>query len=718
MSNREKDDLVGLPPELVRLVKDITNAYDKEDKLERDERRPLWMKLENYFNGLQRLYWNMTAKDWRIIDEDESASRRHYDKVENIYRPHGESIIAALSIKPPSAIFYPDDAEIEEDVTTAKACVKLKENLERINHAKLKIIKSLMILFNQGTVASYIYNDKNSKYGTYTVPEIAEEPDKLYTKLLNCTECGSNIDERTGYNESVKVEEEVRECPTCGYKGIPNQEEYEEVVPKIIGSTIQKKYKTCIEVFSPLFVYVPFYAREQEHIPYLRMRFEQHYSALKNHYPKLKKKGFSPTVDHLNAEERGIQIGVNNFNLATVDCWWIRDWGFDVIDGKDEDIKKLKKLYPDGFYAVFVDDQLVEIHNENLDEHWHISQNPLSTYIHGEPIGKPLAPIQDMKNEVNDLQIETFEHAIPETHARADVVDFKKYGKSKAQPGMLYPAIPPTDGQPLGNAFHTIKTATLSEENDIFNKRLDNSGQFVVGSFPSIYGGPATSGSKTAREYTESRAMALQRLGLTWDILKFFWAGTMSKAIPLYIHALKKMGLDEKIVEKTTTGFVNTWIRQTDIEGKVGSIEADADEGLPLSPAQLKDVVLQLMTLKDEFVSAALYHPQNTPILTKALGAPDFYIPGSDSRNKQYSEFTDLLNGIPVEVNPTTDDHRIEGETCLAFLNSPTVLMLRKVNPEGVKAIEDHYIMHLEAEKMKAPAGPETVNSETGVENA
>ena len=73
MANREKDDLVGLPPELVRLVKDITNAYDKEDKLERDERRPLWMKLENYFNGLQRLYWNMTAKDWRIIDEDESA---------------------------------------------------------------------------------------------------------------------------------------------------------------------------------------------------------------------------------------------------------------------------------------------------------------------------------------------------------------------------------------------------------------------------------------------------------------------------------------------------------------------------------------------------------------------------------------------------------------------------------------------------------------------
>ena len=42
-------------------------------------------------------------------------------------------------------------------------------------------------------------------------------------------------------------------------------------------------------------------------------------------------------------------------------------------------------------------------------------------------------------------------------------------------------------------------------------------GQFVLGDFPSIYGGPAQSGSKTAREYLESRAVALQRLGSNLD---------------------------------------------------------------------------------------------------------------------------------------------------------------------------------------------------------
>jgi hypothetical protein len=609
-------------------------------------------------------------------------------------------------MKPPSAIFYPDDADVEEDIVTARACVKLKENLERFNQAQLLIIKSLMILFNQGTVAAYIYNRKSSKYGTYSTPQFGESY-TLYTVLLNCPECGSNIDEVIFQKEKGKVPEETKECLVCGFKGIPNQEEYEEQIPQITGSTLQPKSRTVIDIYSPLFVYIPFYARKQEHIPYLRLRFEQHYSALKNIYPKLKKKGFSAGVDRLNADERGIQIGVNASNLSTVDCWWIRDWGFDIIDGKDNEIKRLKELYPDGCYLVVVDDQIVEVHNENLDDHWEISNNPLSHYIHADPLGKPLAPIQDLKTEVTDLQIETFEHAIPETWARPDVVDFKKYSKSKAAPGMMYPALPAADpGENLSSAFHSIKTASLSEETEIFSNKLDTAGQFVSASFPSIYGGPMTSGSKTAREYSESRTMALQRLSLPWNVVKYFWAGLMAKAVPLYIHALRQMGEDERIVEKVKTGFINTWIRQADIEGNIGKVEADADEGLPLSPAQLNGVLTQLMSLKDENLSEAIFHPENSQFVARALGAPDFYIPNSDERNKQYAEFADLLSGIPVEVRPW-ENHQVEGEVCRSFLYNPTGLMVKKNNPEGWAMIEEHMLLHFEANKPPAENIPE-----------
>lgn len=705
---KTKDDLVKLDEDLVRLVEEITEEYDREDRPERDRRRPLWLKLESFFHGVQRIYYNTVAKDWRNIDTSESA--RHYDKIINIYRAHAESIIAALSVKPPSAIFYPSDADVEEDITTAKACTKIKEDIEKYNQAQMLMIKSLVILFNQGVAAAYVYNRQDSKFGVYSTPKYSKDGMTVYNILQNCPECGSNIEEIQFEKEKGKVPEETKTCQVCGFTGIPETEEFEEMVPEIIGTTVNAKSKTQIEVFSPLFVYMPFYARRQEHCPYIRLRIEQHYAVLKNLYPKLKKRGFTPTIDHRDGDERGISVG-NEGNLCTVDCWWVRPWAYDVVDGKDKEIERLKGKFPDGFYAIIIDDVLVEINNESLDNHWSITSNPLSTYIHADPLGKGLAPIQELENEILDLQVETFEHTIPETFARSDVLDFKKYSKSKSQPGMIFPAIPPAEGQSLGESFHSIKTASLSEEADTFMKRLDDKAQFVSSAFPSIYGGPATSGSKTAREYTESRAMALQRLSLPWNVVKYWWADVMGKAVPLYISAMKESGQDEKIVVRTKTGFLNTWIRQSDVEGNVGAVEADADENLPLTPAQLKDTVLQLLTLKDEFVSAAMMHPNNTPLLTKSLGAPDFYIPGSDSRDKQFAEFGDLLAGIPVEVTDTDEDE-IEAEVCQSFINGPTGLMLKKSNAQGMQMIVEHWRAHMDRIAGKIQPAPGAVNPE------
>jgi hypothetical protein len=566
-------------------------------------------------------------------------------------------------MKPPSAIFYPDDADVQEDIATAKVCNKIKENIEKQNRAELLLIKCLMIMFNQGTVFTYTYNKNDSKYGTYTVPKVGKDPITMHTTLHNCPECGSNMKEYVKMGDKPdSPDDDEQQCETCGYVGVPQKEEYEEEVPEIIGSELFSKARTVIEIFSPLFVRVPFYARSQEHIPYLNLRFEQHISAIREIYPFVRKKGITGSVDRIDSTDRGIEVTTDTNNLTTVDCWWVRPWAFCCITDRDDDIKKLKEKYPDGFYAVFIDKELVEIANEDLDKHWEISENPLSNYIHGDPLGKPLAPIQDLKNEVVDLQIETFEHAIPETFARGDVLDFKKYAKEEARPGMMFPAMTPPDGQTLAGSFFTVKSAVISEEYDLFSRRLDEAGQFVSASFPSIYGGPATSGSKTAREYTESRSMALQRLSLPWTILKHTWAGTMAKAVPLYIKGIKESGEDQKIVEKTKTGFVNSWIRQSDLDGRIGRVEADTEEELPQSAAQLKSVLIDLMTLKSDYIDEALYHPNNTPLIAKALGNPDFYIPDADDRNKQYDEFNDLLNGIEVPIRQW-ENHKVEYET-------------------------------------------------------
>lgn len=692
-----RDEIAGISRKLAEAVISISKEYDREDRDERNTRKPLWLKLENYFEGLQRRYWDSVARDWRILPEDDkNETSRHYDKIINIYRAHAESIIAALSGKLPSAIFYPEDADVTEDVDTAKACIKIKKLIERHNSAQLLLIKCLLILFNTGVIAGYCYNKKSSIFGTYKKPIYGKEPISIITVNLNCAECGSNIDEIIFKGERGKITEESKKCEVCGYNGTPIEEEYNEQIPEIISYSNESKFQTRIEVFSPLYVQIPLYARKQENIPYLRLKFEQHYAMLKETFPKLAKKGNLPTRADQDSEDR--QISLSARNLATVECLWVRPWAYNIHE-TPEDIKELKKRYPDGFYAIIIDDTLIEITNESLDDHWHISENPLGELLHSSPLGKPVAPIQDLKNEVVDLQIETFEHAIPETFARGDVVDFKKYKESQAAPGMMYPVMAPGDGQSLGDSFHTVKTATLSEETDIFNKRLDNEAQFVLGSFPSIYGGPATSGSKTAREYEQSRAMALQRLGTIWKLVQNFWAPFIGKGVQIFIHELRKQGQDERFVDKDkNVGFINIWIKQTEIEGKVGRVEADVEEDLPQSANQLKDIAIQLLNLNNENINEVLFHPMNAPFVNKVLGAPEFFMPDSDSRDKQYAEFSELIQGIPIQVNLEVDDHIIEAEVCLTFLRSASG---RNLPEEAKQAIIEHKLQHDNAQMEK-----------------
>ena len=53
----------------------------------------------------------------------------------------------------------------------------------------------------------------------------------------------------------------------------------------------------------------------------------------------------------------------------------------------------------------------------------------MSLYFHSDPICQPLVSIQEMRNTLVNLTIETIEHGIPSTFADPRVVNFDKYGK-------------------------------------------------------------------------------------------------------------------------------------------------------------------------------------------------------------------------------------------------------------------------------------------------
>lgn len=701
----------GIPKDIETDLLVCYDYYNREDRATREIMVAFWRKLENYFNGIQRIFWDYSISDWRRVPLDNKEDGGNlidptlYDKIINIYRAHGESLIAALSIKLPNVIFYPDDADVSEDIDTAKAYSKIGDLITKHNDGILLFMKALFILFNQGVVASYIYNRESTEYGTVKVPTYG--PDSHHaTHTLVCPICNEVIDQFET-RDNVPVPPVQEQCQ-CGNIVEPIDNVTEELIPTITGYTDEPKSRTIIDVFGPLYAQMALYARAQKDLPYIFLKFEQHNAMLRDFYSDaIKDKirisgGASNTYDRWARSFNAIQYSELQ-NQSTVACCWLRPWAFQCL-GNDDKVLALKTLYPDGVYFEVINDSLLaRARAEQLDEHWEITHNPLSNYLHADPMGKPLAPIQEIITEINDLTLETFEHSIPETFADPLVLDFKKYKNSQAKPGMVTPAKPPA-GKGLADGFHTLKTATLSDDMDRYDSNMTQKGQFVSGSLPSIWGGANQTGSKTASEYSESRAMAMQRLNITWVMLKTWWAKTMGKGVTVFANS---MIADEKIVQKSAesdTGFVNIWIRQIEMGGSVGSVEPDADETLPMTAEALKGVLMELIPLNNQDINAALFNPMNTGLIARALGAPDLYIPGKDQRDKQYSEFADILKGLPVEVDLDVDDHAIHIQTCKSWLASSSGLTIKKINLQGYMMIINHLKQHIMALQMNTTA--------------
>jgi hypothetical protein len=219
-----------------------------------------------------------------------------------------------------------------------------------------------------------------------------------------------------------------------------------------------------------------------------------------------------------------------------------------------------------------------------------------------------------------------------------------------------------------------------------------------------------------------SRAQALQRLQNTWKMLTIWWKTVFSKAIPLYIAEIAE---DERSVDIDEQGnFVNVFIRKSELEGKIGRIELEANENLPITWSQRKDIYMQLLESQNPHVLQALASPENIKNLSEAIGLDDFIIPGEADRQKQYEEIRQLINSEPinqpaspeetmmaiesgmpppedvevssVEIDPDLDNHDIEADICRTYLVSEAGRLLRIENPVGYKNVLLHMKSHMQ----------------------
>lgn len=708
----EKSDLLSL-----------VQLFDLEDRAVRERQIRNWRRLKLYWDGFSRIWYDDVAHDWRIygldqIENPDNGDAAYYDKPINVFRAYLETIIAALSVSIPGVVCVPDDADNPSDVATAKAGKHIAELIYKHNNAPWLWLHALFVLCTEGMVACYSYTKEDDAYGTYDKKIYKDDVEEQYI----CPGCGmqlpddtfttSELDEFAPDDEDIVlqdllVNEHQIVCPQCGVMLDPGLQKTPVPITKFVGVTKEPKSRQCMEVYGGLYVKVPNYALRQEDMPYLMFSYETHYTCVIERYPDLRDKvypGGKPATSggistpyeswaRLSTQYRGDYP----INTLTVRNCWVRPSSFNMLD--KEKAEKYKKKFPNGAKVVVVNDCFADACNEALDDCWTLTRNPLSDYVHFEPLGMSVTSTQDITSDLISLTLQTVEQGIQSSWADPQVMDFDAYRNSEASPGSYYPIKPQPAGTDISKGFYQTKAASLSPEVMPFGEQVQNLGQLASGAFPSLGGFQAEQGSNTASEYAMSRQQAQQRQGILWKMMIIWWKEIFGKVIPAYIE---DMTSDERLVKRNDSGgYVTVMIKLAELNGRIGDVELETSETLPITDEQKRDVLMKLIELNNPEVLQMLALPENIPMVRKIVGLDNFFIPGEDSRAKQLEEIQQLMASNPIDeitpsvvVDPELDDHMVEAETTKSWLIGEEGRAAKIDNPMGYMNVLLHYKMH------------------------
>ncbi|MGH9730210.1 MAG: hypothetical protein ACRD4A_00815, partial [Candidatus Acidiferrales bacterium] len=623
--------------------------------------------------------WHLPFEQ-KTTDESSLEDMPRYEFVTNIYQAFGLSIISVLSQDIPRVRFFPQSAESEADVSSAKSASEVSKLIERSNRIGNLIVEEAFHLWTGGKVGAYVrYVVDGQRFGFHPETELDERQVKIGGGWI-CGECGAEMSpNRSGAsNESVgatlgspgRGEPRPYEAPqgaavasgiSCSVCGaLLGEENYvpEEVitVPAGVRTTRVANGQEVLTIVGALELKTPPWANEIHEYPFLQWNMEVHQARLRAAYPHAARKIGAPVASGDSAQyERLARLeqsqggpvtagGDFNPNLITFQRTWLRPWAFYQLD--DEALRdELLAIFPDGCYAAFAGDVYCESRNENMDDHWRVMHAMPGDGSSGRPaLGDALISVQERFNTLSNLQIETYEYGIPPIYADSEVLDFDALQSQTAEPGAHYPA-KAKPGQPLAAGFFQPQAARVPP--DLAGHAADLMGpvaQFLTGAFPALFGGAMTNTS-TASGYAMARDQAMGRIGLVWRRMKFFHADLMLAAVDCFRK--NRPGDVEVTLLGPGAAFESKWIRLVDLKGELFSYP-ETDEQYPTQWAEQRTVLMQLMANPDPRLQAVLGDSSNLGLLKRLIGLDELVIPDEESRTKQYREIAQLLQEQPV----------------------------------------------------------------------
>jgi hypothetical protein len=673
-----KEDLDGLIRTILR-----------EDESNRAADLKVCRRNNLYWDG-KDIIWDSSSSAYIEISDVEQ-SNEVTDKVIQIYKTYGLAIVAALSTGVPKQKYYPEDADNADDIIASKSFTKISERVDSHNDAQSLITRMLVTKWNEHYIAAYTYYEKRDEFGKEKIE--VKESQTVPDMWTGCPECGADIPNGAPPNTL---------CESCGNTVAPFEVQTGEHQEDVVVDTQEvPKGRQIIEIYGTSDVSIPRYAKRLQDCHYLRLEDEIHYSKAREIYPGVEiVPGNIREEEGRNARLSSIFYDELDRKVVTRSRVWLRPFAFNVAD--EEKRQSLKSEYPSGTKVTLINDVIVDVVEEGMDEHWRLGVDPIAKTLTAVPYGDCIIDIQDSYNDVFAITMRTLLFGVPELFADPTTLSKQAYKDKHVTPGAITFA-KSKSGMPLASSFFATRSTTLPKETPEVAAKILDLGQLLSRAYPSIYGGPSAGNTKTAAEYEQSRQAALQGLAPLWRIINSLWAEIKDVATRSYRKNLSK---DEHFVTTDgAKGFVNNWIRLSELQGNIGDVVPESSEQFPTTWAQKKSIILELLNSKNPEILAILGNPNNIEMVAEFIGLPEIYIPGEDDRIVQLKEIMQMVSAQPDPMNPQgqvapmiqpspSDNNEIHAAIAKAWLNSSYGQEVKAEKPDVFNAVMQHMQMH------------------------
>lgn len=452
-------------------------------------------------------------------------------------------------------------------------------------------------------------------------------------------------------------------CRSCGAPLSPDtyRPAVTSQVPTQSGVKEYPNSRTDLTVFDILSVTVPNEATSVDDCPWLRLDREQHKAKLLSYgaangwsrelLDKIRKSeastGETPGQTQANVARREREspssLRYPRKGLLTTVEYWITNDMLELIND-EEHRQALKDHFPRGLRVVKVLDDIAELKDEALVDHWDSCAPDTSDTIHADPVGKDFIPIQDQYNDSINIGQETLNRQLPQAIGDPRVVDFAKLNSRSFRPNEIIPGRENATSN-LKEGIAPLPKAEMSDQHIPFNKQLLEDGKVITGMVDTLWGGQGQ--TKTAHEAEMLKAQGLQGLGIPWDELRGFWERISMKALKLTV----KYGASIEIAP----GDARSGMPATPIDFmtlNVEGIHAKSEEAFPVSWSQKRDQLNMDLQSPNAPVLISMMgydHPLNAPLIKDLRGLPGLTMPNYDLAIYAMSRIRELLKSPPIQ---------------------------------------------------------------------